>query len=253
MTAPSHEDVVRESFRRQVGLFTGPDSPFARREGALGWLGDVDPDTVVLEVACGAAHVAESIAHAVRQVVGIDLTRELLDLGAARLREAGVRNVVLQEGNGEALPFVDDQFDVVCCRTSLHHFADPTAAVQEMVRVAKPGGRVVVLDLVPPSSDVRERYDELHRALDPSHRAVLLEQELAEMFPPGVSLTYGDTVSLRLPLSVSVTEQSDEAEVVEALRAELDGGPPTGFEPSDDDGDLVVTFLMCTVHGTLDA
>ena len=115
----------------------------------LAWIEPLSPDMVVLDVACGAGHASEPLAPAVRQVVGLDLTPELLTLGAARLREAGVENVLLQEGNAEAMPFVDESFDLVFCRASLHHFGNPTAAVAEMVRVCRVGGRIVLNDLVP--------------------------------------------------------------------------------------------------------
>jgi SAM-dependent methyltransferase len=98
MTDDSHDEVTRRSFERQVGLFSGPDSPFARREGTLAWLEPLTADMLVLDAACGAAHVCEVAAPHVRQVVGIDLTVALLELGAARLRAAGVINVLLQEG-----------------------------------------------------------------------------------------------------------------------------------------------------------
>ena len=56
---------------------------------------------LVLDVVCGAGHAAEVVAPDVREVVGVDLTVDLLELGAARLAAAGVRNVLLQEGNAE--------------------------------------------------------------------------------------------------------------------------------------------------------
>ncbi len=96
----SHDDIVRSSFTRQVGLFSGPDSPFVRRAGGTGeQLEPLADDMLVLDVACGAAHASEVVAPAVRQVVGVDLTIDLLALGAARLRDAGIDNVLLQEGN----------------------------------------------------------------------------------------------------------------------------------------------------------
>ena len=102
-----HDDVVRASFSRQVGLFSGPDSPFVRRPaGTVEQLEPLDDDMLVLDVCCGAAHAAEVVAPRVRQVVGVDLTVSLLELGAARLAAAGVGNVLLQEGNAQALPFV---------------------------------------------------------------------------------------------------------------------------------------------------
>ena len=117
MAESEHDDVIRRSFEQQVGLFSGDDSVFARRvESPLAWLEPLDPELVVLDVACGAAHVAEQVAPSVRQVVGVDLTPALLALGADRLRAAGIGNVLLQEGNAAALPFVDGSFDLVFCR-----------------------------------------------------------------------------------------------------------------------------------------
>ena len=246
-----HDDVVRKSFDRQVGLFSGPDSPFARRaDGALAWLEPLAADMLVLDVACGAGHVSEQVASHVRQVVGIDLTPALLNLGAERLRGAGVGNVLLQEGNAEALPFVDASFDVVFCRAALHHLADPRRAVAEMVRTCRRDGRVVLSDLIAPSADLRDVFDQLHRKIDPSHVRAFLETELGNVFPEGVALSYGDTTSTRLPIDIALTEQSETDTVLAALRADSRGGEPTGFEPTEEDGKLVVSFLNCVVHGT---
>jgi ubiquinone/menaquinone biosynthesis C-methylase UbiE len=248
-----HDDVVRRSFDRQVGLFSGPDSPFVRRPtgGVAERLEPFDPDMLVLDVACGAGHAAEVVAPQVRHVTGIDLTVSLLELGAARLAEAGVRNVQLQEGNAQGLPFVADSFDLVYCLAALHHIGDPARAVEEMARVCRPGGRVVLSDLIAPSAEVRVTFDDLHRRLDPSHHRACLEAELVALLPEGHQLSYGATASARFPVSIAYTDQSDTAAVEEALRAELKGGPATGFEPSEeDDGQLVVSFWTSTVHAT---
>src|SRR5438067_13900671 len=77
-----HDDTVRRSFERQVGLFTGEESTFASRSRSpVAWLEPLEPWMTVLDVACGAGHVAEDVAPRVRQVVGVDLTRPLLDIG----------------------------------------------------------------------------------------------------------------------------------------------------------------------------
>ncbi len=251
MSSTDHDEVVRQSFARQAGLFSGPDSPFAPRPAStLAWIEPLHDDMIVLEVACGTAHASEPVAARVRQVVGIDLTPDLLRIGAARLRENGIPNVLLQEGNAEALPFADESFDVVCCRSSLHHFADPRRAVDEMLRVCRPGGRVVLVDLVAPSETVRDRFDHVHRLLDPSHVRTFCEPELADLFPAGFcALTYGETSTLRLPIDVAITEQSARAEVLALLDAERRGeAPPTGFDPVDEDGKIVVSFTTCIVH-----
>ena len=205
---------------------------------------------IVLDVACGAAHAAQPVAEQVRQVVGIDLTPALLMVGAQRLHEQGVTNVLLQEANAESLPFVDGSFDIVYCRSSLHHFGDPYRAVAEMVRVCRTGGRIVLLDIVAPSDGVRDQFDHVHRLIDPSHMRSLLAAELAELLPGGVDdLAFANMIDLRFPVDVALTEQSEKTEVMEILGAELRGdGLPTGFDPAEEDDKLVVSFATCVVH-----
>jgi ubiquinone/menaquinone biosynthesis C-methylase UbiE len=256
VSSTSHDDVVRDSFTRQVSLFSGRESPFAQRPTtALSWIEPLHADMVVLDVACGAAHASEPIAPHVRQVVGLDLTPALLQLGAARLRANGVSNVLLQEGNAHALPFVDDSFDITCCRSSLHHFDEPARAIAEMIRVTKPGGRVVLVDLIAPDGDAtRARFDNVHRLLDPSHVRTYTEAELVAMLPGGRdSIVYASGSGGRLPIDIAITEQSARDDVLAALRAEIAGdGPSTGFEPADEDGKLVVTFATCIMHARVD-
>ncbi len=247
----SHNDLVRRSFGRQVGLFSRPDSPFAGRADATSWLGALAPDLIVLEVACGAAHLAEVTAPSVRQVVAIDLTPELLVLAADRVRQAGIRNVLLQRGDAEDLPFVDDSFDLAYCRASLHHMMDPALAVAEMVRVCRPGGRVVISDLIAPSAGRRAAFDQTHRLLDPSHVRALLDHELLEVFPAGVTVTCSPATTSRLPLEIALSPLSEREVIVAALRHEMAGGTPTGFDPSEDDGTLVVSFTTQVVQAAV--
>jgi len=250
MSAPDHNDVVRKSFTEQVGLFTGENSPFARRFASpLAWIEPLEADMIVLDVACGAGHASEQAAPYVHQVVGIDLTPALLAAGAQRIAEAGIHNVLLQEGDATALPFVDGSFDIVVCRSSLHHFPDPARAIAEMARVCKPGGRVVVSDMIAPSAEVRDAFDELHRYIDPSHVHALLEHEVAELLETVGPLTYGDTTSTTLPLDLFVTSAADRDSTTRVVNADI-GVNATGFDPVRDADQVVVTFTATVVHAT---
>jgi SAM-dependent methyltransferase len=255
MSQSDHDAAVRRSFENQVGLFAGEDSPFARRPASpLAWVEPLDADMIVLDVACGAGHVAEQLAPHVRQVVGLDLTPSLLELGADRIRQAGMTNILLQEGNANALPFLDGSFDLVVCRGALHHFPHPERPVAEMARVCRPGGRVVVSDMVAPNAEVRERFDEVHRDLDPSHAGVLLEAELADLLRATVGpLSYGETTDpITLAIDHVFTEVADREAVLAALQAELDGGHATGFQPAADAGHIAVSFTSTVLHATRD-
>jgi ubiquinone/menaquinone biosynthesis C-methylase UbiE len=257
---PSDED-VRRSFARQVALFSGADSPFAggastrRLPSATSWVEPLDEHMIVLDVACGAAHVAEDLAPHVRQVVGLDLTPELLRLGAGRLREAGVGNVLLQAGNAADLPFVDESFDLVLCRSALHHFRRPSDMVREMARVCRPGGRVVVSDMVAPNAEVKEVFDDVHRHLDPSHMGALLGEEIVALLGHEVGRVSFAQLSepFPLPLDYIFSDVSDRPWVRAALAAELEGGPPSGFLPQVDPetGSLMVSFSSAIVHAVL--
>jgi SAM-dependent methyltransferase len=254
---PSDEE-VRQSFAGQVALFSGSDSPFAGRSSAnrspSSWVEPLDEHMIVLDVACGAAHVAEELAPHVRQVIGLDLTPDLLRLGADRLREAGVGNVLLQEGNAADLPFVDQSFDLVLCRSALHHFRSPSDMVREMARVCRPGGRVVVSDMVVPNAEVKEAFDDVHRRLDPSHMGVLFGEEIVALLAHEVGRVSFAELSdpFRLPLDHIFSDVSDRPWVSAALAAEVEGGPPSGFAPQVDPetGSLTVSFSSVTVHAT---
>jgi SAM-dependent methyltransferase len=97
-----------------------------------------------LDVGCGTGVLAERLARQGLAMTGVDPSAGMLDV----LRQKGP-SVTAVQGSGTALPFADDSFDLVMCVAVLHHVAD-AAAVQEtlgeMVRVARPTGRVVVWD-----------------------------------------------------------------------------------------------------------
>jgi ubiquinone/menaquinone biosynthesis C-methylase UbiE len=251
--ASEHDAVVRSSFDKQTAIFGGDQSPFARRpHSPLAWLEPLEPDMIVLDVACGAGHVAEQVAPHARQVVGIDLTPSLLELGAERLREASITNVLLQLGNAAELPFLDASFDLVVCRGAMHHFPHPERPVAEMARVCRPEGRVVVSDMVATSAEARERFDQVHRNLDPSHARTLLDAELADLLGSTVGpIAYGETSEpFKIPVEHILTDAADRDAVMSALRAELAGGDATGFDPVLDGDKILVSFTSTTVHAT---
>ena len=109
----------------------------------------------------------------------------------------------------------------------------------------------MLVDLIAPSGDVRERFDIVNQLIDPSHVRSFLERELAELLPGGLDeLAYAETLTFRLPIEVAFTEQSEQVEVLDVLRAEVQGiGAPTGFDPSEEEDKLMVSFMTCVVRG----
>src|SRR5262245_1435889 len=105
-------------------------------------LAGVEVGERVLDVACGTGNTAITACLAGAEVVGLDLTPELLAQACTNAEAAGADSIQWQEGDVEALPFPDSQFDVVLSSVG-HMFAPrPEAAIAEMLRVLKSGGRI---------------------------------------------------------------------------------------------------------------
>jgi ubiquinone/menaquinone biosynthesis C-methylase UbiE len=102
----------------------------------------------VLDVACGPGNFTRPFAEVVGDdglAVGIDVSATMLARGAREAERAGLDNVALLRADACALPFAAGSFDGICCFGALHLFAEPGKALEEMVRVLAPGGRIAVM------------------------------------------------------------------------------------------------------------
>jgi len=124
----------------------------------------------VLDVATGGGHTALAFASVVRRVVAYDLTEPMLAAARAHVRARGAATVEFVAGDASALPFRDESFDVVTCRTAAHHFADVAGAVRQIHRVLRPGGSLLLQDILGhDDADASAFILEVEKRRDPSH------------------------------------------------------------------------------------
>ncbi len=191
---------MRREFARQAEAYAR--SPSISRPDLVEWLvrlTEARPGERVLDVACGPGHVTLAFVRRGCHVTGVDLTPETLRIARRRLGEArqageawearpealrtaqrptpapgAPASPALVCGHATALPFGDGSFDLCVCRSAFHHFPEPAAALREMARVTRPGGRVATLDHVT-SEETREAawHDRIERLRDPSHASCL--------------------------------------------------------------------------------
>ncbi len=116
-------------------------------------LGLIDPSLTVGDLGCGTGQLTETVAPHVHRVIAVDASPEMLD--AARGRVGEHANVDIRQGELEALPIQAGELDAAMMSLVLHYSPDPARALAEVARVVQPGGRVLIVDMLPHE---REEY-----------------------------------------------------------------------------------------------
>jgi ubiquinone/menaquinone biosynthesis C-methylase UbiE len=122
----------------------------------------ISPNDHVLDVGCGVATTAVTVASRFgASVTAVDISPVMLERARAAVREAGLESqVAVQEGDILSLPFSDDSFDVIIAE-AVTMFVDRARAARELVRVCRPGARVLATEFTwrrPPSEEAREVF-----------------------------------------------------------------------------------------------
>lgn len=117
-----------------------------RRADLLALLELIDESWIVGDFGCGTGQIAAALAPCVRQVIAIDESGPMLS--AARERLKAVPNVDIRQGTVENLPLEDETLDAAILFLVAHFITDPASVMREIRRVLKPGGRLLIVDLM---------------------------------------------------------------------------------------------------------
>ena len=253
----THDELIQEQFSRQAANWDTYVTS-GGNEDALAWCIanlDLRSDMRVLDVATGTGLMARAVAPYVAEAVGVDVTPEMVAQAAQLSAAEGLNNVSFDEGDARGLLYPDGSFSLVICRLAMHQVDQPLACLREMVRVCRSGGEVVVIDITSSEdAPVAETHNRLERLRDPSHGWALSPARLREM-AEGCGLRVARTATFEASRSVltwmDMTETPSAARsvILEHLRAELGGGPPTGMYPYEEDGELKFTHRWVTQAG----
>jgi ubiquinone/menaquinone biosynthesis C-methylase UbiE/DNA-binding MarR family transcriptional regulator len=126
---------------------------FGDRSPLVAMLALIDPDLDIADLGTGTGQLSAMLAPFVRRMIAVDASAQML--AAARARLADATNVDVRHGELESLPITDAEVDAAVMSLVLHYIAEPAKALGEAARVLRPGGRLIVVDMMPHD---REEY-----------------------------------------------------------------------------------------------
>ena len=215
-----HVQKIRDQFTRQAEAYIRMKQ--TTDEEALGKavaLTGVQSGHRVLDVACGPGFLTMAFARRCAEAAGLDATTVFLSHAREEAERRGLHNIQFHEGDAERLPFTDHAFDVVACRAAFHHLVHPQRVLAEIKRVARPGGRLLLLDMIASEDPEKAAYhNRVERLCDPTHVRALAESEFEHMFR-----TAGLEVLSRpkVTISYAVSEWMDHGGPDEATAREI--------------------------------
>ena len=189
---------------------------------------------MIFDVAAGTCACGRAIAPYAKSVVCLDMMSVMLSIGKAEAQKVKLDNMVFLLGDAAELPFLESSFDLVLSRLAFHHFSDIKQPFAEMVRVLKPGSRLVLIDM----EALRETRDQIERMRDPSHVRNLSRAEMLSLYrESGLTVSCCETVRIPMILQSwlehTKTPSDIQTHIVSQMKSELSGNKKTGFMPYD--------------------
>ncbi len=159
LTIRKRSDKARAYFDQLAGKFGRQYVPGRSWKALAETLLKLMPPLVIADLGAGEGTFSQLLAQRAKQVIAIDSSEKMVEFGSNVAKDNGFKNLEYRLGNIEEPPIDDASVDIAIFSQSLHHADKPERALQSAFRILKPGGRVVVLDLLKHHyEDAKELY-----------------------------------------------------------------------------------------------
>ena len=158
-TLKKRKDRAAEYFNKLAGKFGRAYVPGRSWEALSHGLLRLLPPMIIADLGAGEGTLSQRLARTSKKVIAIDNSEKMVEFGAALAKEHGFSNLEYRLGDIEDPPIDTNSVDVALFSQALHHAAVPQRAMDAAHRILKPGGRVLILDLL---SHTHEQARELY-------------------------------------------------------------------------------------------
>lgn len=176
-----------------------------------------------MDVACGSGEFSIFCAQRIESVQGVDISDNMIALAKKQATSSGTSNARFICHQVEKIPFDDQTFSAVICKSAFHHFDDCQKIFQEMLRCLKPGGKISVQDIVAYDNNNADSYfEKLEKIIDRSHHKTLSKEMITELYTK-TTLPLLKRVEVEIDLDCrdyihhAVQSQTDQADIDELL------------------------------------
>lgn len=226
----THDQTVHAQFDPQSRRYlasgvhaAGPDLAWVEN-----WLQHYKgPAAAAIDIGSGPGHLSFRLAQRFEEVTAVDPSASMLQTLAEEAARRGAARIATRVARAESLPFPEHSFDVVATRFSAHHWLDVPRALQECRRVLRPGGYLLVLDLLGDDSPLVDTHlQALELIRDPSHvRDYTTAQWSRHLCSAGLRVEHFESWPLRLEFQSWVERMAVPAELVGLLKTLMARAP----------------------------
>ena len=148
LTLDRRKDHLRSYFDELAGKFGRSYVPGRSWKALAEMLLRLLPPLVIADLGAGEGTLSLMLAQSADRVIAVDSSRKMVEYGLDLVARNGIANLEYRHGDMEELPIEDSEVDLVLLHQALHHALHPNLALREASRILRPGGRIVILDLV---------------------------------------------------------------------------------------------------------
>jgi ubiquinone/menaquinone biosynthesis C-methylase UbiE len=202
--------IIKEQFNKQAEKFASwsVSKNQAYLQGYFDFC-DIRPADRLLDVACGPGDFTIFTAKKVLKAQGVDISDKELEIANRLAKEFGLDNAGFDCADVENLPYEDNSFSIVVCKSSFHHFTRPNSVFKEMIRCCEIGGKISINDIAAYEDKyVNDFFETFDRLVDISHNKTLSEQEFNKLYLDNKIKKTGD---FRISVDLNIKEYIEHA------------------------------------------